>query len=435
MIGLALGLLSQAQINLAGVYEGEMNDNITRKRMYLNIDFLNGVPDFTQIFTTKESPLKVLPKDFMNAKKLKKDFAGQHAPGFARYNSKTLFSSTEELMLTNPQLEDGILTAEWVNNEGKKGKCFIVANSDNTIQILGLTSLEPDFGPDNLRLTLVDNRLPDGTQPYITAPELLEKVNKRYCREILWKLKIDRSKGLGGIRPSIDKEQVRRIGNDILVPVQFYNKGSKEARPDFGSHNPFERNELVTIGGNPFCIVSADGNLEKSIGVNETAMQRFTIVGVPLDAQKIDNMKIKGRAQYTHSTEKNPYGDYEYKFTDLVLPELHPSNHPGSFITDSDLQLILNNTEAVGKDLVIDFTLINHSKRDKQLSVNDKGIARTQDGEEYNCTAQVSESLAAQERVKGKMVITDGATVNFRLSRIPISIQERNLSYKAMLQF
>lgn len=114
IVCLLIGQISHAQVNLAGVYEGEMNDNITRKRMYANLDFLNEVPDFTQIFKEKTAAMKILPSDFMNAKKLKKNFSGQTAPGFIRYNSKTLFSSTEELKLTNPRIENGVLTAEWI---------------------------------------------------------------------------------------------------------------------------------------------------------------------------------------------------------------------------------------------------------------------------------------------------------------------------------
>ncbi|MDE6287242.1 MAG: hypothetical protein K2M00_00480, partial [Muribaculaceae bacterium] len=173
LAGLLIGLMSSAQVNLAGVYEGDMNDNITRKRMYVNLDFLNGVPDFTQIFTEKKAPLKILPNDFMNAKKLKKQFAGQTAPGFIRYNSKTLFSSTEEIKLTNPRIDNGILVCDWINHDGETGKCFIIVNPDNSIQFLGLTTMATDLGPDNLVLTLVENKLQAGVHPYVSEPELL----------------------------------------------------------------------------------------------------------------------------------------------------------------------------------------------------------------------------------------------------------------------
>lgn len=434
-VALLLSVATQAQINLAGTYEGQMNDNITRKRMYANLDFINGVPDFTQVFTSKEAPLKILPKDFMNAKKLKKNFVGQTAPGFIRYNTKTIFSDTEEIKLINPQLENGILTAEWINHDGKKGKCFIIANPDNTIQILGLTVLDTDFGPDNLVLNRTESKLAPGEQPFVTSPENISLTNKRYCREALWRGKFDNSKGLSGLKPAVDINQVRRIGNDILVPVQFSNTASKEARPYFGDHNPFERNELSTVNGAPCRVFSADGNLEKSIGPKETAMQRFIIEGAPFDAQKIDVMKIKGRAQYTHSTDKNPYGDFEYKITDLVIPELQPSNRLGVFITDSDIQVNFDGVEKEGKNLIVNFTLANHSGREKKLITNDKGIARTQDGEEFQCTVKLPEVLGPDGVVKGKLTIENAASADIRMARIPINITERNLNYKVTLQF
>ncbi len=423
-----------AQINLAGTYEGEMNDNITRKRMYANLDFINGVPDFTQIFTAKEAPLKILPKDFMNAKKLKKNFAGQTAPGFIRYNSKTIFSDTEEIKLTNPRLENGVLFADWVNHDGKQGKCVIIANNDNTIQILGLTTLDTDFGPDNLILTRTESKLPEGAQPYVTTPDAKGLANKRYCREILWKVKVDNSKGLSGVKANLDVNQVRRIGNDILIPVQFTNSASKEARPDFGAHNPFDRNELASAAGNSFNVVSVDAKLDKVIPPKETVVKRLAVLGVPLDAQKLDYVKVQGRAVYSHATEKNPYGSYDYKLSDIVIPELRPSNYNATFITDTDLQVNIDGLENEGKNIVVSFTLTNHSNREKRLSANDKGIARTTDGEEYDCIVKLPATLGPNDVAKGKMIITDAAGANIRNARIQISVEERNLDYRVLLQ-
>lgn len=429
---LLIGLLSHAQINLAGVYEGDMSDNITRKRMYVNLDFLNGVPDFTQIFTEKKAPLKILPTDFMNAKKLKKQFAGQTAPGFIRFNSKTIFSSTEELKLTNPRIEDGVLVCDWINHDGETGKCFIIVNPDKSIQFLGLTTMATDLGPDNLVLTQVEDRLPTGVQPYVTAPELLGHLNHRYCREILWKLGIDSHKGLSGVKVSVNPDQVRRIGNDIMVPVQFYNDASKEARPLFGPH-VHERNDFAAINGERHHISTF--NADRSIGPHETVMQYFQVVGVPLDAEKIDNAKIAGRAQYTHSTDRNPYGEFEYIITDIVIPELQPSNRQGTYITDSDIQVNFNGTSVDGKDLIVNFTLINRSGREKELHVRDRGIARTRDGDEYPCFLQLPETLIANDYVKGTLTIPGAASENIRMTRIPIFIRERNIDYEVMLYF
>lgn len=245
----------------------------------------------------------------------------------------------------------------------------------------------------------------------------------------------DNKHGLSGVTPSINLAQVRRIGNNILLPIQFHNSSSREARPYFGDHNPFEMNELAIVNGNPYCVSSSDQNLEKSIGGGETAMQRFEVEGVPLNAQKIDIVKIRGRAQYTHSTEKNPYGEFEYVFKDIVLPQLLPSNRQGTFITDSDIQVSFDGAEAKDKDLVVNFTLYNRSDREKRLGTYDKGVARTQYGEEISCSVKLPETLMANDLVKGQMIIPGAANIFMQMARIPISISERNLDYKALLQF
>lgn len=121
--------------------------------------------------------------------------------------------------------------------------------------------------------------------------------------------------------------------------------------------------------------------------------------------------------------------------TDVVLPELQPSNRPGTFITDSDIQVNFDGVQSEGKNLIVNFTQINRSVREKQLTANEKGIARTQDGEEYQCLVNLPETLMANDLLKGKMIISGAAGINIRMARIPISISERNMDYKAMLQF
>ena len=41
----------------------------------------------------------------------------------------------------------------------------------------------------------------------------------------------------------------------------------------------------------------------------------------------------------------------------------------------------------------------------------------------------------ANDLVKGKMIIPGAKGIDIKMARIPISISERNLDYKAMLQF
>ena len=153
-----------AQIPLAGIYEGADKNMAASRNMYVVLDFINGTPDFTQQFTTKESTFKVLPKDFMNAKKLSKVFAGTKAPGFSRYRTKVLLSNWEEMKITNPRLKNGIVICDWEDTYNRKGKCAILRLPNDSITIYGLSALDPSISPDGLRLELVKSLLPAGTQ-------------------------------------------------------------------------------------------------------------------------------------------------------------------------------------------------------------------------------------------------------------------------------
>lgn len=165
-------------INMAGVYEYDAKPNGVRKQMYLTLDFINGVPDFTQVFTGKESNFRRLPKDFMNAKKLCRNFSGTKAPGFGKFKEKWLFSNTEEFKLTNPRVDDGLIIADWVNNKGEKGECQIVVKEDRSLRIIGLTKFSRDISPDEIEIGLVEDRLPAGVEPFVSPKEVVDYVVK-----------------------------------------------------------------------------------------------------------------------------------------------------------------------------------------------------------------------------------------------------------------
>ena len=150
----------QAQnMNLAGVYEANTKANGGVRQLYAVLDFnTSQVKDFTQLFTGKTAQFKLLPEDFMNVKKLKKRFAGNTAAGFVRYREKFLLSFTEELKLTNPRLEAGMIVVDWENHSGVKGKCGIIVKEDNSIEFVGLTSLDRTLNPDGLTVTCVEDR-------------------------------------------------------------------------------------------------------------------------------------------------------------------------------------------------------------------------------------------------------------------------------------
>lgn len=76
------GAVAHAQINLAGVYELNRKIEGSVYQMYLELDFANQRPDFTQTFTTKTAVFKFLPEDFMNAKKTQEMLPGNESLRF-----------------------------------------------------------------------------------------------------------------------------------------------------------------------------------------------------------------------------------------------------------------------------------------------------------------------------------------------------------------
>lgn len=152
---------ASASIPLAGIYEMNDKEDMSKHQMYLELDFINSRPDFTQTFTTKRSEFKLLPSDFMRAKKLSREFKGTTAPGFGKYRHHMLFSSSEEFRITNPRLKKGIILVEWENTLGKKGEAIIIPQPDGSLVTYGLTTFDRLIGPDGHKLTLVKSLLPD----------------------------------------------------------------------------------------------------------------------------------------------------------------------------------------------------------------------------------------------------------------------------------
>lgn len=175
---------AQEKMNLAGVYEANAKVEGATKQMYAVLDFNTlAAKDFTQLFTGKTAQFQLLPEDFMNVKKLKKRFAGSTAAGFVKYREKFMFTFIEELKLTNPRMEGGMIVADWENNMGNKGKCGIIVKDDNSIEFVGLTSLEGSLNPDGLTVTCVEDRcLPDVPRAKST-PEGIEAYLAEYNKK------------------------------------------------------------------------------------------------------------------------------------------------------------------------------------------------------------------------------------------------------------
>lgn len=240
-------------LNIAGVYECDVNTEGVRKQMYLTLDFINGTPDFTQIFTGKESTFKSLPKDFMNAKKLKRTFAGTSAPGFGKFKGKLLFSNTSEFKITNPRNVNGVIVADWIDASSGKGECKIIVNPDRSIQILGLTNFTRDISPDNIVLGLVEDRLPEGMQAFVTPPAVSEFVIGEY-RKSTKRAKVT------SFDNEIEMQVVRaeQKGTRVEIEMRLRNISKYEKLDLVICHNNGEKCEAIAQNGKVFSDFSAE---------------------------------------------------------------------------------------------------------------------------------------------------------------------------------
>ena len=178
---------TQAQnMNLAGVYEANEKANGGVRQLYAVLDFnTSQAKDFTQLFTGKTAQFQLLPEDFMNVKKLKKRFAGNTSAGFVRYREKFLLAITEELKLTNPRLEAGMIVADWENHSGVKGTCGIIVKEDKSIEFVGLTDLNRDLNPDGLTVACVEDRCLADVPRAKGTPEGVEHFVREYEKRFI----------------------------------------------------------------------------------------------------------------------------------------------------------------------------------------------------------------------------------------------------------
>ena len=178
---------TQAQnMNLAGVYEANEKANGGVRQLYAVLDFnTSQAKDFTQLFPGKTAQFQLLPEDFMNVKKLKKRFAGNTSAGFVRYREKFLLAITEELKLTNPRLEAGMIVADWENHSGVKGTCGIIVKEDKSIEFVGLTNLNRDLNPDGLTVACVEDRCLADVPRAKGTPEGVEHFVREYEKRFI----------------------------------------------------------------------------------------------------------------------------------------------------------------------------------------------------------------------------------------------------------
>lgn len=233
ILAMATTARAQSKINLAGIYELNTKVNGSAYQMYLELDFINQRPDFTQTFKEKTSTFKLLPEDFMNAKKLKQTFKGTKAPGFGRYREKYLLSLTEEFKITNPHLKKGVIIADWENDMNKTGKVVLLPNEDGSIVTYGLTDFDRELSPDGIRLELVKdlttsntgNKWTDGAKSGTATASFINEIKTSCGKDLsgtiqrLIRMPDDNGSAQPKGKPNTGKQSTQNNNTDIDIQL------------------------------------------------------------------------------------------------------------------------------------------------------------------------------------------------------------------------
>lgn len=259
LLMLPIALQAQEKLNLAGVYEANVKKDGSTRQIYAVLDFNNcAVQDFTQLFTTPTSQFKMVPEDFLKAKKLKRRFAGTTAAGFVKYREKTLLAVSVEMKLTNPRMENGMILTDWEDHQGNKGTCGIIVNDDNSILFVGLSDLPRNLNADEVTATCVEDRCLADQPRAKSTPEgvkhFMQEYEKRFVRttvtscdpEIKVEFKGAEQRGsvvcismlITNLSPTLEFKMAMN-GSESLVTDKVGN-AFKDVRFDFGGQNGSE---------------------------------------------------------------------------------------------------------------------------------------------------------------------------------------------------
>ncbi len=219
--------------------------------------------------------------------------------------------------------------------------------------------------------------------------------------------------GIPGITASINASRIHRSGDEVQFNILFQNSTSK----DENNVNISFMDSRVSIDGEGG--YSIDGKLNfgsVNFPADETTGVETWIVKIPKNAESITSMVIVGRAPDSKKANgNNPYGNFDYKFTNIELPKFPESNKPGCVFYDNEIALNIDTVMVVGNDLVIDFTLTNNSRKDFKIWLEDSGrsVAKTTEGDEFKAVTKFPSSIPTGETEKGQIVIANGVNETF----------------------
>lgn len=216
--------------------------------------------------------------------------------------------------------------------------------------------------------------------------------------------------GVPGMKVSLNSARIRHSGDEIVLYPVFQQTGAKEIG-------------LLSLDNNRYAWVDDEEPIdtympETQVNVpsdGEPVANYMEMRNVPLNAKAFSKLKIVGRAPNSQkSTPNNYYGDFDYVFTDVPIPQFHSvapdaaSGKPGGMFTDNEVQLGIVSAEKSNGNLYVTFTLANVGKSNKNIEAKD-GYATTSEGDRLPTAVKIPNSLESGEMVKGVLAVEGGA--------------------------
>lgn len=240
--------------------------------------------------------------------------------------------------------------------------------------------------------------------------------------------------GVPGMKVSINDARIRYSGDKVAFYTVFQKTGSANIGDIFMDNGYYawidDEDPISTYMPDVHVEVPSDG---------DPISNYVEISDVPLGSKMLRKLKVVGRAPSSpRSTPDNYYGDFEYLFTNIPIPEIKKvvadasKGTPGGVFTDNEIELSIIGTEIANGNVYVTFTLTNVGKTDKAITARD-GYASTVDGDRLTTYVNIPVELASGDTVKGVLMVDGGAGANIHSVKHNFYIGEKNRSWNPQL--
>lgn len=240
--------------------------------------------------------------------------------------------------------------------------------------------------------------------------------------------------GVPGMKVFLNDVRIRHSGDEIVFYPIFQQSGSANIGQLCIDNNRYAwidyEEPIVTYMPDVLVEVPSDG---------EPVSSYVQMSNVPLDAKSFSKLKIVGRAPNSpKSTPDNYYGDFEYVFTNIPIPQFKvvaadaSKGIFGGVFTDNEIELAIVGTETANGNIYVTFTLTNVGKSNKRVDAKD-GYATTAEGDRLTTIVKIPNIIDSGDTVKGILMVDGGAGENIRSVKHNFYVGEKGFNWNPQL--